>query len=154
MIIIICCFSKNRVIGNHGRLPWHFPADLRHFKAVTSGNTVVFGRKTYENIGPLPNRKIVVLSRRVKTTFQDQHGILWTPDDHTILSLPSGRDIFIAGGEQIYKAYLNIADYMMLTFIHHNFNGDAYFPKFNASDWNVVTARRGNQHSYVELKRK
>lgn len=150
MICIIVCFSQNRVIGNKGKIPWKFPADLQHFKQVTTGNTVVMGRKTFESVGILPNRKTVVLTNSIVSAYY-KDDVLWVPDTQEVLSLKG--DVFIAGGEQVYYDFLHLADYMMLTMIHQNIEGDTYFPTFDASKWDVVEARRGNKHSYVELER-
>lgn len=154
MIVLICCMSKNRVIGREGRLPWRFPADLKNFKAVTSGNVVVMGRKTFEGVGLLPNRKLVVLTRHTPSCHTDTNGVTWTPDVSEALSLSADRDVFIAGGEQTYLAFMDLAEYMMLTFLHMDVEGDTHFPRFDADEWETVTARRGNRHSYLELKRR
>ncbi len=153
MIVLICCLAQNRVIGLNGRLPWRFPADLNHFKSVTSGNIVVLGRKTYESVGILPNRKVVVLTRRASTSHTDTKGVLWTPNSDDAVSLSKGRDVFIAGGEQVYLTYLALANYMMLTFLHMEVEGDTHFPKFDANEWETVKAHRGNKHSYLEMRR-
>ncbi len=134
-------------------MPWHFSDDLKHFKKVTSGNVVVMGRKTYEGIGVLPNRQFVVLSRKVEK-HEDVKGVLWTPDTEEALSLSKDRDVFVAGGEQVYYTFLDLAAYMMLTFIHRDVDGDTFFPVFEADEWETVKARRGNKHSYVELRRR
>lgn len=154
MIVLICCMARNRVIGHEGRLPWRFPADLKHFKAVTSGNVVVMGRKTFEDVGLLSNRKLVVLTRHTSSCHTDTRGVTWTPDVSEAISLSADRDVFIAGGEQTYLAFLDLADYMMLTYLHMEVEGDARFPEFNADEWDVVTARRGNRHSYIEMRRR
>lgn len=153
MIILICCLAQNRVIGRDGQMPWRFSADLKHFKQVTSGNVVVIGRKTYEETGVLPNRQFVVLSRKVET-HEDVKGVLWTPGIEEALSLSRDRDVFVAGGEQVYYTFLDLATYMMLTFIHRDVDGDTFFPEFEADEWETVKAHRGNRHSYLELRRR
>ena len=150
MICIIACMARNRVIGRNGQLPWRFRADLQHFKAKTNGHTVVMGHKTYENVGKLPGRQCIVLSRNI--VGQDAQGTIWLSD--IALVLDRKGDIFIAGGAEVYGQFLDIADYMMLTYIHRDIDGDTFFPKFNADNWEVVEARRGNQHSYIEMSRK
>lgn len=154
MIVLICCMARNRAIGQQGRLPWRFRADLKHFKTVTSGNTVVMGRKTFEDTGILPNRRMVVLTRHTPSAHTDASGVLWTPDVSEAVSLSADRDVFIAGGEQVYLTFLDLADYMMLTFLHFDVEGDAFFPKFIADEWETVKAHRGNRHSYLELRRR
>jgi dihydrofolate reductase len=154
VIILIACIAKNRVIGRDGKLPWHFPADLKHFKTVTTGNIVVMGHRTFKSVGVLPKRDIVVLSRKACTAHYDSDGVRWTPSLEDVVSLSNDRDVFIAGGSQVYEQCIPLADYMMLTYIHQNVDGDTVFPNFEASWWDVVTARRGNKHSYLELRRK
>ena len=153
MIVLICCLSQNRVIGRDGQLPWRFPADLKHFKEVTSGNVVVMGHKTFDSVGILANRKFVVLTRHTPTSHTDVRGVLWTPDPEEAVSLSKDRDVFIAGGEQVYFAFIDLAEYMMLTFLHRDVEGDTYFPEFDADEWKTIKAHRGNRHSYIELKR-
>lgn len=153
MITIIACMAQNRVIGRDGRTPWRFSADLRNFKQVTTGNILVMGRKTFEETGALPRRKTVVLSRK-QPSPESNRQVAYASSVDEAATMFGGQDVFIAGGAQVYAAYLGIAEYMMLTYIHRDIEGDTFFPTFDANQWDVVKARRGNQHSYIEMRRR
>jgi len=106
MIIGIVAIAKNLAIGKGGKLPWHYPADLKFFKHTTTGNTIVMGWKTWESIGkPLPNRLNVVLSRR--GMIDDQAGVKMVRDKDDVLELATkvDGDVFIIGGSQTFKTF-------------------------------------------------
>ena len=123
----IAAMSLNRVIGNGNQIPWHLPEDFKWFKAVTSGNVIVMGRKTFESIGkPLPNRETIVLSRSAfsfpgVTTIRSLDGL--SP-------LVADRQVFICGGAQIYEQTLPLCSELFLTVVKREVAGDALFPKF------------------------
>jgi dihydrofolate reductase len=126
MITLIAACSKNRAIGKENKLIWHVPGDLKRFKELTSGHTVLMGRKTFESIGkPLPNRRNVILTRD-KTFTAD--GCLIYHNLKEVLELFK-NDLFIIGGEEIYRQTIGYADYIDLTFIHKEYEGDAFFPE-------------------------
>lgn len=126
MITLIAACSKNRVIGKDNKLIWHVPGDLKRFKELTSGHTVLMGRKTFESIGkPLPNRRNVILTRD-KTFIAD--GCLIYNDLKEVLEFFK-NDLFVIGGEEIYRQTIGYADYIDLTFIHKEYEGDAFFPE-------------------------
>jgi len=123
----IAAMSSNRVIGQGNRIPWHLPEDFKWFKKLTTGHTVVMGRKTFESIGrPLPNRTTIIVSRAgfafpgVKT--------ITSLDELEINSMPG--EIFICGGAQIYAQALPLCSDLYLTLVKRMVDGDAYFPKF------------------------
>jgi dihydrofolate reductase len=125
MINIIVAMSKNRVIGNANTLIWHLPEDLRRFKQLTTGNTIVMGRKTYESIGkPLPNRRSIIITR---DTNYKVDGCEVVNSLEEALEL-SNNNCFIIGGGEIYKQSLKIADRIYLTLVHKDFEGDTTFP--------------------------
>ena len=137
MISIIAALTSERVIGKDNKLPWHISDDLRNFKSLTSGNTVVMGRKTFESIGrPLPNRNNVVVS----STLQPSEGIFVcrSLEDAIETSKNFGKEIFIIGGSNIYAQSLEFADRMYLSYVKKNYEGDTFFPEFDESDWRVV----------------
>lgn len=138
MISIIAAYGENRVIGNGNKLPWHLPNDLKHFKNITTGKTIVMGRFTYESIGrPLPNRKNVVLTHD-KTYHADGITIVHQLDDIFHLG-----DVMIIGGASIYKQFLPYADHLYLTEIHHSFLGDAYFPDWDQQQFLMLASEKG-----------
>ena len=126
MITLIAACSKNKIIGNENKLIWKVPGDLKRFKELTTGHTVLMGRKTFESIGrPLPNRRNIILTR--DKAFKAD-GCLVYSDLKEVLEL-FGNDLFIIGGEQIYKQTIGYVDYIELTLIHKEFEGDAFFPE-------------------------
>jgi dihydrofolate reductase len=136
-ISIVVAMSKNHVIGVHNQLPWHLPADLRHFKNVTMGKPIVMGRKTFESIGKaLPGRDNIVLTR----DKQYQAEGCWTiHDEKAIFEKYSPQDdIAIIGGAQIFAQFLPIADKLYLTYVDVELDGDAFFPAFDLSEWQEI----------------
>ena len=127
----IAAMSENRVIGNHGKIPWHLPEDFRWFKHKTMGGTLVMGRKTFESIGkPLPGRKTVVLSR----SSQAISGVIPCRDIATLQAdLPADSPTWICGGAEIYAQLLPHCSVLYLTRVKRRVEGDAFFPAFEES---------------------
>lgn len=123
----IAAMSLNRVIGNGNRIPWHLPEDFKWFKATTTGQVIVMGRKTFASIGrPLPNRETIVLSRSNFSCpgVNTIHGLEELP------ALVTDRQVFICGGAQIYEQALPLCSEILLTLVSREVEGDAFFPKF------------------------
>ena len=140
MITLIAACSKNRVIGKDNTLSWKVPGDLKRFKEITTGHTVLMGRNTFESIGkPLPNRRNVILSRDHNLKIE---GCLVYSNLKEVLEL-FGNDLFIIGGEEIYRQTIGYADYIDLTFIHKEYEGDAYFPEI-PSHFSEIKSKRQN----------
>ena len=162
MIKILVAFDENRVIGKNNELIWHLPADLKRFKALTTGHVIIMGRKTYDSIGkPLPNRTTIVISRT--PGLQIEGVICTTSIEEAILKAKSlsREDIFIVGGAEIYALSLAVADQIFVTQLHDIFEGDAFFPEIPASEWEVTEKERGvtdeknaYQFSYLTYSRK
>ena len=134
-ISIIVAMSKNRVIGKDNDMPWHLSDDLKNFKKVTMGSTIIMGRLTYESIGkPLPKRKNIVLSRKLK----DPNLLVFDNLDNALSTLKDEREIFIIGGEDIYCQTVNRANKIYLTTINEELEGDKYFPKIKFSNWSII----------------
>lgn len=137
MIALIAALGNRRVIGIDNHLPWRIPADLRRFQELTTGHTVVMGRKTMESIGrPLPGRENIVLSQSLKTALS---GYTLMRDVDEVLTIAKTRLVWIIGGESVYRAFLPHADRLYLTQIMADFDGDAYFPDYTADDWRPVS---------------
>ena len=134
--IIIAAMTQNRVIGKDNSLPWNLPQDLQNFKKLTSGNTIVMGRKTFDSIGrALPNRNNIVISRSsLSIEGVDVCNSVASAIDK---ARSYGKDIFIIGGATIYEQILPLADKMILSFVKEDYQGDTFFPKFNKEDWIV-----------------
>jgi len=139
-ISIIAAMGLNRVIGRGNALPWHLPADLNHFKQVTTGHAVILGRKNYESIGkPLPNRHNIVVSRQ--PGFRAE-GCSVASDMCRALALASSDpEIFIIGGADIYRQMLPHSDRLYLTLIQARPDGDTHFPSFDLGQWRVASFR-------------
>lgn len=135
-ISIIAAMSRNRVIGRDNRLPWRLPADLARFKKLTMGRCLLMGRKTFESIGrPLPGRTTIVITRQKDYAPADvrvAHSL------EEALGKAIGDEVFIAGGAEIYRQALPLADRLYLTVIQKSFEGDAYFPELDKSSWQLV----------------
>ena len=130
----IVAMSENRVIGQHNRLPWHLPADLRHFKAITLDKPILMGRKTYQSIGrALPNRCNVIITRDMNF---DAPGCVVVDSIETALDAVAYSDeVFVIGGAQLYEQLLPRTQRIYMTIVHHQFEGDAYFPVLNHAEW-------------------
>ena len=142
MISLIAAMDENRLIGKNNDLPWRLPADLAYFKKVTMDHTVVMGRKTFESIGkPLPGRENVIV------TSQQDYKVEGATVVHSIDELlaldTNSKELFIIGGAHLYEQNLPYADRLYLTEIQEQFEGDAYFPAFNQSEWNVISKEQG-----------
>ncbi|MFF2530541.1 dihydrofolate reductase [Brevibacillus sp. DP1.3A] len=138
MISLIVAYARNQVIGKDGDMPWHLPADLKNVKELTTGKTIVMGRKTFESIGkPLPNRRNVVLTRS-----QDFHpegvDVVHTKDE--VLAM---GDVIIFGGSEIYRQFLDVVDRLYITEIDLETEGDTFFPAWDRDAYTLVDKREG-----------
>jgi dihydrofolate reductase len=137
IVSLIAAVAANGVIGRDNDLPWHLPDDLKHFKELTTGHTVIVGRRTYESVGkPLPNRRWIVLTHRPDYA---PPGVEVAPDLDAALALARGEaEVFVAGGGDVFRDALPRADRMYLTHIAADIPGDVVFPAFDAAAWTVV----------------
>ena len=138
MELIVAC-TENFVIGAKGDMPWYLPADLKHFKEMTTGNTIVMGRRTWESIGhALPNRMNVVVTRQnefVATGATVIHSI------DELESIDTTGTVFIIGGGELYKNTLELANKIHITQIHASLDGDTFFTPIDESIWNCISSR-------------
>ena len=165
-IAMIAAVAENNAIGINNKMPWYLPGDLRYFKAVTMGKPIIMGRKTFDSLRkPLPGRTNIVITRGtqwhhegVKVVHSLDEALSMAED----IALINGNDeVMVIGGAQIYKQALDKADRLYLTRVYQSFEGDAFFPEINDSDW-VETARQDMQSedeepltfSYLVLDRK
>lgn len=133
-ISILVAMAKNRVIGRSNRLPWHLPADLKHFKFLTMGQNIVMGRKTYESIGkPLPGRTNVIITRQ--TDYKVPGAMVAHSLEDALMICTGHSENFIIGGEKIYRQALNKCQRMYITEIQRDFVGDTFFPEFDRNEW-------------------
>ncbi|MDP2704013.1 MAG: dihydrofolate reductase [bacterium] len=167
MIILIAAKSDNNVIGKNGKIPWHIPEDLKHFKEKTEGKTVLMGRKTFESIlgyvgKPLPNRKNIVITRQ--SNYQpprhpyppaggEGSPVEIYPSIEDALRKHRLEDIYVIGGAEIYKETMSKADRLIITEIHKTIEGDTFFPKIDLNDWREISRENHSEYSFVEYER-
>ncbi|MCH8329557.1 MAG: type 3 dihydrofolate reductase [Nanoarchaeota archaeon] len=134
IISLIAAMGKNNVIGNKGKLPWNLPADMKHFKELTSGKPVIMGRKTFESIGkPLPNRMNIIITH--DQNYKAEGCVVVHSTEEALKAAESTEEVMIIGGSQIYKEFLPKANKMYLTMIDNDFEGDTYFPEYKIEEW-------------------
>jgi len=140
-IILIAAMAKNRVIGRDNAIPWHIPGEQQRFKTITMGHTLIMGRKTFESIGhPLPGRKIVVISRNPGCQAK---GCLTATSLTEALALCSETEtVFIAGGGEIYREALPLAESIYLTVLDRSVAGDVFFPEFDFQKFPKISTER------------
>ncbi|MFZ1978164.1 MAG: dihydrofolate reductase [Bacteroidota bacterium] len=126
-LIIIAAHSFNLVIGSGGAIPWNLPDDLKQFKSLTMGSTILMGRKTFESIGRrLPGRRSVVLTSRAIPGVETYQSL-----DEALHALNAEEKVFVIGGERLFRDTILIADELHLTIVKHYIEGDAFFPEYN-----------------------
>jgi dihydrofolate reductase len=131
--------AADRIIGAHGTLPWRFPADLQQFKAVTMGHHLLMGRTTFDSIGrPLPGRTSIVLTRDPAAAIPG--AIVAHSLDEAIARATGENELFVIGGEQVFRATLPIADRIRLTELDLHVDGDTVFPALDPGDWLEVSS--------------
>lgn len=161
MISIIAAVAKNNAIGYKNKLIYWLPNDLKRFKALTTGNTIVMGRKTFESLpkGALPNRRNVVISRNAE--YKAEGAEVFTSIE-AALQACEGDNVFIIGGEQLYRAMIKKADRLCLTEIDNTpAEADAFFPEVDADVWEVaereeheIDEKHAHRYSFVDYVRK
>ena len=134
-ITIVAAIASNNVIGQKNSLPWDIPEDLKRFKQLTSGHTILMGRKTFDSIGrPLPNRTNIVMT---KDTNYQKEGVEIVFDEREALNLIKdlNQEVFIIGGSKIYELFEPWATSLIITRVLKDFEGDAFFPNINWNNW-------------------
>ena len=153
-ITLMLAVDENDLIGNGNKLPWHLPADLKHFKNMTLNKMILMGRKTCESLPfALPKRRNMVMTRN-KDFKRDGFEILETIYEISSYRNEIKNEVVVIGGAEIYKLFLPIADEVLLTRIHDAFEGDTYFDTSFLSDWIVaskITHKKDekNKHNYT-----
>ena len=133
-VYLVAAVAENGVIGVNGRLPWHLPEDLQHFKRLTLGHPVIMGRKTWESIGrPLPNRTNIVVSRR--SDFQAAGASVASSVEDALALCAGSGPVFVIGGSEVYRTALPYAAGLVLTRIRRAYEGDARFPEIDPAGW-------------------
>jgi dihydrofolate reductase len=139
LITIVVAMTRNRVIGSNGDMPWHLPADLKHFKAVTWGKPMIMGRKTFASIGKaLPGRRNLVISRSPQAP---EDGVEWfTSLPAALAACNDCEEVMIVGGGMLYQQALPLAQRLWLTEVDCELEGDTWFPAIDNNDWHEVEA--------------
>ena len=133
-VYLVAAVAENGVIGANGKLPWHLPEDLQHFKRLTVGHPVIMGRKTWESIGrPLPNRNNIVVSRR--HDFRAAGASVASSLEDALALCPGSGLVFVIGGNELFRAAFPYAAGLVLTRIHRSYEGDTCFPEMEPADW-------------------
>ncbi len=154
-VTIIAAMARNRAIGLDGEMPWHLPAELKHFKESTMGKPIVMGRKTWESIGRvLPGRQNIVVTRN--PSFQAPGCTLARSLDQA-MDLAQGEEVMIIGGGQLYQLAMAVADRMILTRVDCEPGADTWFPEWQPQDWRQVSVRsesanENNPHAYQVIE--
>ena len=132
---IIVAYSKNRAIGKNNQLPWKLSEDLKNFKKITMGNSIIMGRKTFESIGfILKGRQNIVISKTSK--FQ---GVTMSSSiTDSINKAKKSKEIFFIGGQDIFEQTISLVDKIYLTRINEEIDGDRFFPEFDFNQWEVI----------------
>lgn len=155
MVALIVAYAKNRVIGNQGMIPWKIKGEQKRFRELTTGNVVVMGRRSFEEIGkPLPNRMNIVVSSTKVFTGEN---CCTVGSLQEAIQLAGNRDVFVSGGARLYEEALPIVEKMYITEIEETIDGDTYFPEFDEEDFVKVIDERFEgeiPYTYVTYTRK
>ena len=162
MLSIIVAKSKNNVIGRNNSLIWHLPEDLKRFKNLTTGHTIIMGRKTFESLGRvLPNRHHVILCNDKELNIQDEN--VEVLEDISLLDkyINDENENFVIGGATMYKLLMPYCKKMYITEINQEFEGDVWFPEIDMEKWQITKKEKGitdeknpYEYEYVEYKLK
>ena len=134
---LIVAMERNRVIGRDGDLPWHLSADLKRFKQLTMGHHIIMGRKTFDSIGRLlPGRASVIVTRQAD--FEIEGAIVTHSLTDAIRAARNDDEVFVIGGEEIYRQALSLVERIYLTEVEADIAGDATFPELNREAWDIV----------------
>jgi len=156
---IVVAIGENNAIGKDNQLLWYLPADLKHFKNITTGHTVIMGRKTFDSVGkPLPNRRNIIITRHV---MHIEGCEVVSSIDAALALCADEEEVFIVGGAEIYKQSIHLTDRIYLTIVHKKFEADSFFPEIDYAEW-VEKAREDHQpdeknnlpYSFITLERR
>ena len=153
MITIIVAMTRTGIIGKDGGLPWRLPEDMRHFRRTTMGSAVVMGRKTFESIGKaLKGRETIVVSRTLPE--RDDVVVCRTMEEALAMGRHDGGEVFVAGGSEIYRQALSVADRLLVSHVRGEFEGDSTFPEVDPEVWHVVSREQYADFEVVDYQRR
>lgn len=159
IVSAIVAVSTNNAIGKNNQLLWHLPADLKHFKQITTGHTVIMGRKTFDSVGkPLPNRRNIIVTRQ---TIQIEGCEVVSSVEAALALCASEEEVFIVGGAEIYRLAMPLTNRIYLTRVHKDFEADTFFPEIDENDWKITSQedfdadeKNNIPYSYITLDRR
>lgn len=155
MIAIIVALARNNVIGKANSMPWYYPEDLKYFRNLTTGKTILMGRKTFESIiarngKPLPNRKHLVVTRNPDFSYPGVEVIQDLPE---FLKAERAEEVFVIGGGEIYKTALPYAHRLYITHINHDYPGDVYFPEIDYTQYTLLSENTISELTFAVYER-
>lgn len=140
-ISIIAAVANNNVIGNKNQIPWHLPADMKHFKETTMGHCVIMGQNTFKSIGrALPGRTNIILTFDENFKSEGCIAVNSTDEALRVASAKAENEVFIIGGASVYKQYIGISDRLYITKIDKDFKGDTFFPEIDKKVWKLESS--------------
>jgi len=149
-LTIIAAVSINNVIGNKNKLIWNLPNDLKRFKKLTTGHSVIMGRKTFDSLpNPLPNRDNIIITRN--TDYSNPDIKVCSSIEDAINLTKTDSQPFIIGGGEIYSQTINLVDKIELTRVYKEFDGDAYFPEIPLDNFELINEERYNSNADNEF---
>ncbi len=159
-ITMIAAVSEDNGLGLDNKLVWHIPRDLKHFKDLTYGHSIIMGRKTFDSLPKaLPNRKNIVLSRKKNLKYKD--AIVVESIEKAINETQDDLNPFVVGGGEIYNLFIKYSSCIELTRIHHKFKSDTFFPKIDLKEWEIIkkndirkSETENYNYSFLTYKRK
>ena len=153
-VIFLAAVANGGVLGCEGGMPWHYPEDIKRFKAITIGFPVIMGRKTWESlpIKPLPDRDNIVISNTYGDGYSEM--TVYKNIEKAFYNYRESEKIFIIGGSQIFNKYFEYADTLDITHINKEYPGDVYFPTIDINDWNIVSTRYSCDLTFKIYRRK
>ena len=138
ILSIIVAYAQNRTIGKDNKLPWHLSNDLKRFKKITTGHSLIMGKNTLFSLpaGPLPNRRNIVLSTSLTDCFNGKCEIARSVEE-VLKMIEDEQEVFVIGGSKVFELFLPIANKLYLTLIEKNIEGDTFLPLINFSQWEL-----------------
>ena len=157
-ITIVVAIASNYAIGKNNQLLWHLPKDLKHFKDITAGGTVIMGRKTFDSVGkPLPKRRNIVITRQAIDIAGCE---VVNSLDAAMALCKDEAEVFIVGGAEIYRQAMHICNRIYLTIVHHSFDADTFFPEIDYQEWqemahedHLTDEKHAFPYSFITLER-
>jgi dihydrofolate reductase len=150
-IILIAAAAENNVLGRDNKLIWHISEDLKRFKRLTEGHSIIMGRKTFESMPKaLPKRKNIVLTRNEE--YKAENALIAHTVEEALALAEDDPTPFVIGGGEIYSLFLSKADTIELTRVHKSFEGDAFFPEIKSDEWELIFSKENQSNDNKNLR--